>query len=122
MRLTMAIVFAIMIVALIICAIMASRSKKAIGLVVAFAVTCIIFPIVGNLIITVSTSEKLSTIGYYIYFIGMDILNLPMQKSKKCSRISRPSMIGRRSIRRAKERISAITSSKSRRCAMHAAV
>lgn len=78
MRLTMAIVFAIMIVALIICAIMASRSKKAIGLVVAFAVTCIIFPIVGNLIITVSTSEKLSTIGYYIYFIGMDMIMYSM--------------------------------------------
>ncbi len=73
MRLILAIVFSVLITALAIFAIFASRSKKAIGGYVSFVVASIIMPILGNLMIILASTRLTATIGYYVYFIGMDV-------------------------------------------------
>ena len=50
------------------------RSKKAAALPVSYLEFTFIVPIAGNLILVLSQNELLSTIGSYIYFIGMDLM------------------------------------------------
>ena len=73
MRLILAIVFSVLITALVIFTFLAKRSKKAIGGYVAFVVASMAMPILGNLIITLASTKLTATIGYYIYFLGMDV-------------------------------------------------
>ena len=72
MRITFAIIFILLIVALGTCVVLARRSHKAIGTSVAFLTGSLIFPVIGNLLIIISRNEVLPTIGYYCYFLGMD--------------------------------------------------
>jgi len=73
-----AFIFILLIVALGTCTILAKRSRKAIGSSVAFLTSSLIFPLTGNLIIIVSSTELLPTIGYYSYFLGMDFAILSL--------------------------------------------
>lgn len=72
MRIAFSLALSILIVALIGCLISAVRTKKTIGYSVAFLVTGMMIPVLGNFLIVISPNELLSTVGYYIYFLGMD--------------------------------------------------
>ncbi len=72
---------------LILCIILAKRSRKTISGSVAFLLSGIIAPIIGNTIIIASGNELVATIGCYTYYIGMDIFMyaLLMFTFKYCS-------------------------------------
>lgn len=74
MRLTFAIIYSVLIVLLGLFGMISRRSKKTVALPVSYLEFTFIVPIVGNLIIVLSQNELLSTIGSYIYFIGMDLM------------------------------------------------
>ena len=74
MRSTYAIIFILLIIALGVCAVIAKRSRKAIGTSVAFLTGSLLLPVIGHLIIISSTSELPAMIGYYFYFLGMDFV------------------------------------------------
>ncbi len=74
MRIRVAVIFAILIVILTICALLARRSRKAISASVAFLVASFIPPVMGNLILLCTDNQTFATFGYYLYFIGMDII------------------------------------------------
>ncbi len=74
MRIAFSILFILLVVALGVCYVKARRSPKAIGYSVALLLGAIIPPLIGNLIIISSTGKALSTVGCYIYFIGMDVV------------------------------------------------
>ena len=96
MREVFAIVFVFLIIALALCGVFANKSAKSIGKPVSYLVFSLMLPVIGNLIILISENEFLSTIGYYIYFIGMNLMafslfdftlsycNIPFKKNKKC--------------------------------------
>ena len=60
--------------ALGICSLIAKRSGKKLGLTACTLLLWIIPPVIGNAIIILSGTEILSTIGAYMYYIGMDFL------------------------------------------------
>lgn len=72
MRLTVSVVFIVLIIALMVCIVFARRSKKAIGNYVAFLLAGMASPVLGNLILIIATNETVANIGCYIYFLGMD--------------------------------------------------
>ncbi len=59
---------------MIVCHRNARHSGKAIAPSVALLIGALIPPLIGNLIIISSPWEALSTVGYYIYFLGMDAI------------------------------------------------
>ena len=73
MRNFIAIVFIVLIAALLICMFLARRSKKEIKGHVSFLTCSMSIPVIGNLLLILSTTQFPATIGYYVYFIGMDI-------------------------------------------------
>ena len=73
MRLGVSLLITILLVALLVCVILARSSKRSVKGYVAFLISGMACPVVGNLLLILSTSQILSTIGCYIYFIGMDI-------------------------------------------------
>lgn len=73
MRIALSVIFSILIIALVVCMAIARRSKKEIGRAVAFLIFGMAAPVLGNLIIIISSNRIVSTAGYYIYFIGMDM-------------------------------------------------
>lgn len=72
MRTVASVVFAILILSLAVCAVFSMRTKRRIAKYVTALLFGLIVPILGNLIIIVSSDRILSFIGYYVYFIGMD--------------------------------------------------
>ena len=72
MRAVLSVVFAALIMALVICTILARLSKKDIKNPVAFLIAGMAVPVLGNLIIILATERLIATVGYYIYFLGMD--------------------------------------------------
>ena len=72
MRYSFAVLFIFMVLALLACVSVARKSYKKIGGTVALLISMLIPPVIGNLIIILSTEKLLATIGCYIYFIGMD--------------------------------------------------
>jgi len=72
MRTIASVVFSILILSLAVCAVLSMRSKRRISNYVAALLWGLILPIIGNLIIIISSDLNLSLIGYYVYFIGMD--------------------------------------------------
>jgi len=55
-----------------VCAGLTRRSKRAIAEDVKFLLISLCAPIIGNLIIIASSDSLISTIGCYIYYIGLD--------------------------------------------------
>ena len=78
MRITFTILFACLVLALGVCAYKARRSHKAIGRHVMQMLLALIPPVIGNLILVVSQNRALSTVGCYIYFLGMDLVMLAL--------------------------------------------
>ena len=74
MRIEFTIIFSILVIILTVCMISSMNSKKIIGKSVAFFVCSIIPPVIGNLIIVCSRDKFPAMVGYYIYFLGMDII------------------------------------------------
>ncbi len=72
MRIAFFAVLIAMIIALGVCAKKAHRSHKAIGRYVTGLLCALIPPVIGNAIIIISGHQTVSTIGYYIYFLGMN--------------------------------------------------
>lgn len=72
MRTVLSVVFSILIIALIVCLVISKKSYKAIGGAVAFLLAGMATPVLGNLIIILTSDRTIAYIGYYIYFIGMD--------------------------------------------------
>ena len=73
MRLGVSLLITILLVALLVCAILARNSKRSVKGYVAFLISGMACPVVGNLLLILSTNQTLSTIGCYIYFLGMDV-------------------------------------------------
>ena len=74
MRLTFGIALFALAAALGFCSVIAKRSGKPMGPTASSLLLWIIPPVIGNAIIILSGVELLSTIGAYIYYIGMDFL------------------------------------------------
>ncbi|MBO4863965.1 MAG: EAL domain-containing protein [Eubacterium sp.] len=74
MRFRFTIIFIILIVVMSIAAFLSRRSKRAVGRSVAWIVAGIIPPVIGNLLIVAFSDKLTTTIGYYIYFLGMDVV------------------------------------------------
>ena len=74
MRNEYALFFFAIAVALGVCAWAARNSSKTISRPVELLLIELIPPVLGNLIIVLATEEWQATIGYYIYFIGMDVV------------------------------------------------
>lgn len=73
-RVGFSVLFGLLIIALIVCSVTAHRSHKKIGQSVWKLELSLLPPVIGNLIIIVSSNELFSLIGYYCYFLGMDIV------------------------------------------------
>ena len=78
MRILFSIIFSVMTVALITCAIISVKSKKAISKSVAFLLFALVPPVLGNLFIIGSPNEALSTVGCYVYFLGMNLVTFAL--------------------------------------------
>lgn len=73
MRLAFGIMFLAIIAALAVCARVAGHSGKRIGSAASILLASLILPMVGNMIIILSSSRALSLIGCYLYYIGLDV-------------------------------------------------
>ena len=65
-------------VALFICSLKALKSPKALGKPVSGMIGSLIPPVIGNMIIILSSNHLLSTFGCYAYYIGMDFVMLAL--------------------------------------------
>ncbi len=74
MRAVFSVIFFLLILALILCAVFARRSHKPIGQSLSILCASLIFPVLGNLILVISRNELLSFIGSHVYVIGMDLM------------------------------------------------
>ena len=74
MRNNIAIVYIVMIFALLICAAAAKRSRKNIGTAVSLLSVLLLIPVLGNFLIIVTESAGIAEIGYNMYFIGVDLM------------------------------------------------
>ena len=74
MRDVFTLIFVLLITILGICSIVTRRSNKSIAKSLSYLLITFIIPITGNMILTMSDSELLSTIGSYTYFIGMTLM------------------------------------------------
>ena len=68
----------VLAIALVVCSVKARKSKKIIGRPVSHMIGALIPPVVGNMIIILSSNQILSKIGCYIYFLGMDFVMLAL--------------------------------------------
>lgn len=59
-------------IALAVCAVTSFRSVKPIGKTLGWLLLSLLPPITGNLIIIGTSVQTVATVGYYMYFIGMD--------------------------------------------------
>ena len=80
MRIRFSITLIIMVFALSVCAFISHHSRKAIGRSVAALLIALIPPVTGNLIIIGSNYQNLSTVGYYTYFFGMNLVMYALLK------------------------------------------
>ena len=74
MRYIMAAVIALLDLALAGCARQCLKSKRAMAASVAMLIGALIMPVTGNLIIILSSDRTLSTLGYFMYFLGMNLV------------------------------------------------
>ncbi|MBQ4511722.1 MAG: EAL domain-containing protein [Anaerolineaceae bacterium] len=72
MRVAFSLIFISLIAALGICRFFACRSHKSIAPAVAMLLGALIPPVSGNLLIIAYTNQHVATLGYYIYFLGMN--------------------------------------------------
>lgn len=80
MRDRFSVIFAVMIIALAVCSVIAFRSRKMNSFSVALLTGAFIPPVIGNLILVRSGDKAVSQLGEYIYFIGMDIVMFALMR------------------------------------------
>ena len=73
-RIAFSTILTCLVMALVFCAVRGYKSRKAIGRAVCQLDLALIPPIIGNLIIIGTSVESLAVAGYYIYFLGMDLV------------------------------------------------
>ena len=78
MRIVLSVIFITLILGLGVCCFFAFKSRKQIGKSVALLMIALMPPVFGNLFIISSPYEIISTIGCYIYFLGMDLVMMAM--------------------------------------------
>lgn len=78
MRILFSVIFLVQIIALAVCGFYARKSHKEIAPSVRKLLRYLIPPVIGNLIIVASGNKLISTVGCYIYFIGMDFVILAL--------------------------------------------
>jgi len=71
-------IFIVLIIALLICAIMAHRSDKPVGKFTCLFNVSLISLVSSNLIITNTQNEAIATFGYYLFFISMTIVMMTL--------------------------------------------
>lgn len=74
MRYTISVIFIAVIALLGLCVADSRRSKRAIAPYVSLLVGGLIMPITGNLLVTFTGNPYVASFGYYLYFIGMDLI------------------------------------------------
>ena len=72
MRASLSVLFALLIISLLVCAVLALRSKKPVGRNIANLLVALAIPVLGNLILIASSDDIIANVGCYIYFLGMD--------------------------------------------------
>ena len=77
-RIIYSFIFTVLAVTLGVCSDIARRSPRSAGKAVAWLCSAFIPPIMGNLIIIGSSVEVRAVVGYYIYFLGMDVVMLSL--------------------------------------------
>ena len=78
MRYGMGAVIALLVVALAVCAGLSRKSKRSMAPSVAKLIGALVMPVTGNLIIILSSDRTLSVLGYFIYFLGMNLVMFTM--------------------------------------------
>ncbi|MCR4584879.1 MAG: EAL domain-containing protein [Lachnospiraceae bacterium] len=68
------ILYTVIVLALLRCTVSARRSNKGIGRFVALLDSAFIPPVIGNLIIITTYEENAARLGYYFYFLGMNLV------------------------------------------------
>lgn len=74
MRYGIAAVLALLIIALAACVHQSRKSKRSMAPSVAMMIGALILPVTGNLVIILSSNKLLSTLGYFTYFLGMNVV------------------------------------------------
>lgn len=74
MRFAFAVIFFIVAVVLAVCGIIARRSSRPSSIYVSRLLFALIPPVIGNMIIIQTGNKTISTVGSYIYFLGMDVV------------------------------------------------
>ncbi len=74
MRMMFSILYTVIVLGLIRCTVSARRSQKGIGRYVALLDSAFIPPVIGNLIIICTHEEAVARVGYYFYFLGMNLV------------------------------------------------
>lgn len=78
MRVIYSILYVILIVSLVICAILTRRSDKPVRNAVAFLEAALIPPVLGNLLIIATETRRTALTGCYLYYLGMDLVMLAL--------------------------------------------
>ena len=76
MRNNIAVVYIVLIFALMLCAIAAKLSHKKIGTSVSLLCGMLLIPVIGNFLMILTSNETVAWAGYYLYFIGVDCMML----------------------------------------------
>ena len=74
MRIALSVTFIVLAVILLACSIISFLSKKQIGKSVGLLILSLVPPVIGNLLIIASPIKELTTVGCYVYFLGMDVV------------------------------------------------
>ena len=78
MRYGMGAVIALLVVALAVCAMLSRKSKRTMAPSVAKLIGALVMPVTGNLVIILSGDRTLSILGYFTYFLGMNLVMFTM--------------------------------------------
>ena len=91
-RVAFSVIYAVLIVLLTLCAVRSLRSHKKIGKSLFILLFSILPPMAGNLIIMGSINELSALIGYYFYYLGMDMLMAALVNftAEYCKGIGKP--------------------------------
>lgn len=74
MRYRIGAILALLVVGLAACVRQSRKSKRSMASSVAMLIGALILPVTGNLVIILSGSKALSTLGYFTYFLGMNVV------------------------------------------------
>ncbi len=72
MRTALSVIFTLLIISLAVCVVFSLRSTNPIGKAVANLLVGLTIPVIGNLILIVTTDQNIANFGCNVYFLGMD--------------------------------------------------